>query len=92
MGVFLLKNVFLVINKEKVYAYIVSVVTIIILLFMSTAINNDMLTEDTMAEFEKNNIFNTEEIENLNIQEIKSAIGEAALVSNDNILIENNTK
>lgn len=87
-----MKNVFLVINKEKVYAYIVSVVTIIILLFMSTAINNDMLTEDTMAEFEKNNIFNTEEIENLNIQEIKSAIGEAALVSNDNILIENNTK
>ena len=87
-----MKNVFLVINKEKVYAYIVSVVTIIILLFMSTAINNDMLTEDTMAEFEKNNIFNTEEIENLNIQEIKSSIGEAALVSNDNILIENNTK
>ena len=87
-----MKKVFLVINKEKVYAYIVSVITIIILFFMSTTINNDMFIKETMAEFEKNSISNTEEIENLNIQETKSSIGEAALVSNDNILIENNTK
>ena len=35
-----MKNIFLVINKEKIYAYIVSVLTIVTLFFMSGMINS----------------------------------------------------
>ena len=40
-----MKNFILVINKEKIYAYVVSICTIITLFFMSNFINNDF--EDT---------------------------------------------
>ena len=37
-----MKNFFLVINKEKLYAYVVSVLTICILFLMSGIINKDL--------------------------------------------------
>lgn len=36
-----MKNLFLVINKEKVYAYVVSIMTIATLFFMSIVINGN---------------------------------------------------
>ena len=37
-----MKNIFLVINKEKVYAYVVSILTIVTLFFMSSILNSDL--------------------------------------------------
>lgn len=86
-----MKNVFFVINKEKVYAYIVSVVTIFILFFMSATINNEISTKETSTGVEQNTVQSTKNLNNL--QEKSTSIGvEEALVSNDNILMENNTK
>lgn len=45
-----LKNMFLVINKEKVYAYVVSVFTIITLFFMSSIISSNFTeSEETSS-------------------------------------------
>lgn len=37
-----MKNMFFVINKEKVYAYVVSILTIVTLFFMSSILNSDL--------------------------------------------------
>ena len=37
-----MKNMFFVINKEKVYAYVVSIFTIVTLFFMSSILNSDL--------------------------------------------------
>lgn len=50
-----MKNMFLVINKEKVYAYVVSILTIITLFFMSQVLNSDLSTvEETTTNIEQN--------------------------------------
>ena len=46
-----MKNLFFVVNKEKIYAYIVSVLTIVTLFFMSSMFN----TEFTNTEFTSSN-------------------------------------
>ena len=52
---------FFVINKEKVYAYVVSILTIVTLFFMSHVLNSDLSTvEETSTNIEQNvNITNT---------------------------------
>lgn len=46
---------FFVINKEKVYAYVVSILTIVTLFFMSHVLNSDLSTvEETSSNVEKN--------------------------------------
>lgn len=48
---------FFVINKEKVYAYIVSILTIVTLFFMSNMLNSDIATsEQTSGNLEQNQI------------------------------------
>ena len=48
---------FFVINKEKVYAYIVSILTIVTLFFMSNMLNSDISTsEQTSGNLEQNQI------------------------------------
>ena len=37
-----MKNMFFVINKEKVYAYVVSILTIVTLFFMYSILNSDL--------------------------------------------------
>lgn len=50
-----MKNMFLVINKEKVYAYVVSILTIVTLFFMSHMLNSDLETvEETTTNIEQN--------------------------------------
>ncbi len=50
-----MKNMFLVINKEKVYAYVVSILTIVSLFFMSHVLNSDLETvEETTTNIEQN--------------------------------------
>lgn len=56
-----MKNVFLVINKEKVYAYAVSILTIITLFFMSSILSSNELLDTTETAI---NI--TENVQNVN--------------------------
>ncbi len=51
------KNIFWVINKEKIYAYVVSVCTIVALFFMSNLMNmNFKETEETSTKIIENNV------------------------------------
>ena len=49
-----MKNFILVINKEKIYAYVLSICTIVTLFFMSSFINNNLdeseMTSSNVAE------------------------------------------
>ena len=52
-----MKNLFLVVNKEKIYAYVVSIMTIVTVFFMSSLINSDLKeTESTSTNVIENNI------------------------------------
>lgn len=56
-----LKNMFLVINKEKVYAYVVSVCTIITLFFMSSMISSNFTeSEETSSNVTLNSSVSNE--------------------------------
>ena len=59
-----MKNIFLVINKEKVYAYFVSIFTIVILFFMSNMISSDF---DSYEETSTNIISNNTNFNNITI-------------------------
>ncbi len=51
-----MKNLFLVVNKEKIYAYVVSIMTIVTIFFMSSLINSDLKeTEVTSSNSLDNN-------------------------------------
>ena len=72
-----MKNMFFVINKEKVYAYVVSIVTIVILFFMSHVLNSDLNTvEETYTNVEQNT--NSENTQNNTISNTLNDV-----VSND---------
>lgn len=59
LEVFNLKNLFLVINKEKIYAYVVSILTIVTLFFMSSMLNTGFDdTESTSSNISENYIEN----------------------------------
>ena len=46
---------FFVVNKEKVYAYVVSILTIVTLFFMSHVLNSDLSTvEETSSNIDQN--------------------------------------
>ncbi len=48
-----MKNMFFVVNKEKVYAYVVSILTIVTLFFLSQVLNSDLSTvEETTTNTE----------------------------------------
>lgn len=50
---------FFVINKEKVYAYVVSILTIVTLFFMSHVLNSEISsTQETSTNIEQNSIQN----------------------------------
>lgn len=55
-----MKNMFLVVNKEKIYAYVVSVLTIVILFFMSHVLKNDVSDTEEVST----NIYNENIIQN----------------------------
>jgi len=64
-----LKNMFLVINKEKVYAYLVSIVTIITLFFMSHLLNTDLSnSETTSTNIEQNVDEQNESCNNVSVE------------------------
>ena len=51
-----MKNLFLVVNKEKIYAYIVSIMTIVTVFLMSSLINSDLKeTEVTSTNIVESN-------------------------------------
>ena len=51
---------FFVINKEKIYAYVVSVLTIVILFLVSSFFNSDMKNTETTSA----NVIENEKFEN----------------------------
>ncbi len=54
-----MKNLFLVVNKEKIYAYVVSILTIVTLFFMSSMMNANLdETESTSTNSVENHIEN----------------------------------
>ena len=56
-----MKNVFVVVNKEKIYAYVVSILTIVILFFMSSMIDSDFEeTQSTSSNIVENVYENSE--------------------------------
>lgn len=64
-----MKNMFLVINKEKVYAYLVSIVTIITLFFMSHLLNTDLSnSETTSTDIEQNVDEQNESCNNVSVE------------------------
>ncbi len=64
-----MKNMFLVINKEKVYAYLVSIVTIITLFFMSHLLNTDLSnSETTSTNIEQNVDEQNESCNNVSVE------------------------
>ena len=69
-----MKNFFLVINKEKIYAYAVSILTILTLFFMSSMMDLKFEeTEVTSSNITENNTtYKTEENNTTNINETNS--------------------
>ena len=64
-----MKNMFLVINKEKVYAYLVCIVTIITLFFMSHLLNTDLSnSETTSTNIEQNVDEQNESCNNVSVE------------------------
>ena len=59
-----MKNFFLVINKEKLYAYIVSVLTVCMLFLMSGIINKDLNEVDKTSSNLVENVIENNVIEN----------------------------
>jgi len=65
-----LKNFILVINKEKIYAYVLSICTIVTLFFMSNFINNNFdESEVTSSNVVENAIVSNDENQINNITE-----------------------
>lgn len=67
------KNIFWVINKEKIYAYVVSVCTIVALFFMSNLMNisfgeTEQTTSNITENITENNYNNTEKNTNQTIK------------------------
>ena len=55
-----MKNFFVVINKEKIYAYIVSIFTIVTLFFVSSVMKTDYNeAQSTSSNFVENEVNNT---------------------------------
>lgn len=85
-----MKNIFLVVNKEKIYAYVVSILTIVTLFFMSTIIGSEFdETESTVSNSIENSISNN--IGNNIESSIGNNIGNRIENSIENN-IENNSK
>ncbi len=62
-----MKNFILVINKEKIYAYVLSICTIVTLFFMSTFINKNFdETEQTSSNLVEGIVENDNLIDNTN--------------------------
>ena len=61
-----MKNRFFIFNKEKIYAYIVSIMTIFVIFFMSNIINNDINNTEEVSSNVINNITTPANFNNTN--------------------------
>ena len=62
-----MKNLFFVINKEKVYAYVVSILTIVALFFMSSMLNSELIESEETSTTIQNEVNN----ENNNLKYVR---------------------
>lgn len=72
-----MKNFILVINKEKIYAYVLSICTIVALFFMSSFINNNFDDSEVTSSNVIENI-----IENETNNNISEEINELSNINN----------
>ena len=80
-----MKNLFLVVNKEKIYAYIVSIMTIVTVFFMSSLINSDLKeTELTSTNVIENNI--GEAISTSILNEVNENVNNNEMENNNDIV------
>ena len=82
-----MKNMFLVINKEKIYAYVVSLMTIVVIFFMSSLINSDLENTETASS---NSIENVQNVTTDTNGEIGEAISTSTPSDDVNNAVENN--
>ena len=84
-----MKNLFLVINKEKIYAYVVSILTIVVIFFMSSMLNSGLdNTESTVSNSVENiqenaiiqNVNSTENLESKQMSEEKNSVETSGVI------------
>ncbi len=78
-----MKNLFLVINKEKIYAYVVSIMTIVVIFFMSSMLNSDIDDTETTASNSIENVQSNENKQNIPIVETNAQVSENIVEEND---------
>ena len=88
-----MKKMFLVVNKDKIYAYIVSVLTIVTIFFLSSLINSDLKdTKLTSSNIVENNTIgdavSTSIPFDANSVENKNSVKE--VINTENTIIEEN--
>ena len=73
-----MKNLFLVVSKEKIYAYVVSIMTVVVIFFMSGIINSDLENTEEISA----NIINNDSVENTSNEAVEDeAIGDAISIN-----------
>ena len=77
-----MKNLFLVVNKEKIYAYVVSIMTIVVIFFMSSRINSELKDTESASSNGTQIVENNLTIENNENAETSGIIGEAIYTDN----------
>ena len=82
-----MKNLFLVINKEKIYAYVVSIMTIVVIFFMSSMINSDL--DET--EITASNIVETNQSSEVKATSSNEIINDNENIKTGDVVIENET-
>ena len=84
-----MKNLFLVVNKEKIYAYVVSIMTIVVIFFMSSMLNSDLEDTETTSSNSMKNVQTVEtdaQISQNTTDENGGTIGEAVSTSTPSIV------
>ena len=73
-----MKNLFLVVSKEKIYAYVVSIMTVVVIFFMSGIINSDLENTEEISA----NIVDNNSIENTSNEAVEDeVIGDAISIN-----------
>ena len=89
-----MKNMFWVINKEKVYAYVVSILTIVTLFFMSHILNEDWSETKTTSTNTEQNVNVERNIDDMNNKNTKTnnenTNNKESNVNNKNKNVKNN--
>ena len=86
-----MKNLFLVVNKEKIYAYVVSIMTIVVIFFMSNMMNSNFDgTKATSSNSVEDNSGIGEAVSTSTPNIVDNSEGENNTIENEGNILENN--